>query len=295
MSKTMILIIALCIVLIAKSDATAQSKTPTEISPSVMKGIKSTGETVGAKLTELFLNRYLPKNSFTILITNSMVKRRLIDPKIYLKNGKTTTPPSFMIPAAQDPYSGTKHIALLENDPAGVLCYDNEPSTAQPNVEKAVSCVILDAKEKQYALYAQHEAITLNEMETLYKKYEKRSDDSIKPTINQNGGFLFKDYQQFRMIAQLTTGGKVRQLHFEVILELLSNSFEINLFQGENTVHGRAMGILKVSFALLERINCSGSTCQRTSGKVCAVDASCWLHKALAVSFKDLAMIATLL
>ncbi|CAB4022280.1 Hypothetical predicted protein [Paramuricea clavata] len=54
------------------------------------------------------------------------------------------------------------------------------------------------------------------------------------------------------------------------------------------------MGILKVSFALLERIN-SGSTCQRTSGKVCAVDASCWLHKALAVSFKDLAMIATLL
>ncbi|CAB4032833.1 Hypothetical predicted protein [Paramuricea clavata] len=55
------------------------------------------------------------------------------------------------------------------------------------------------------------------------------------------------------------------------------------------------MGILKVSFALLERIN-SGSTCQTTSGKVCAVDASCWLHnKALAVSFKDLAMIATLL
>ena len=36
------------------------------------------------------------------------------------------------------------------------------------------------------------------------------------------------------------------------------------------------------------------STCQRTSGKVCAVDASCWPQKALAVSFKGLAMIASM-
>jgi hypothetical protein len=84
-----------------------------------MKTIKSTGKTVGAKLTELFLNNFLPKNSFVLEITNSMVKRRLIDPKIYLKNGQTSTPPSFILPAAEDPYSGTKHIVLLENDPAG--------------------------------------------------------------------------------------------------------------------------------------------------------------------------------
>jgi hypothetical protein len=85
----------------------------------MMKTVKTTGDIVGAKLTELFLNRYLPKNSFAILITNNMVKRRMIDPKIYLKNGQTSTPPSFMIPAAQDPYSGTKHIVVLNNDPAG--------------------------------------------------------------------------------------------------------------------------------------------------------------------------------
>jgi hypothetical protein len=84
-----------------------------------MKTIKSTGKTVGAKLTELFLNHFLPKNSFVLQVTNSMVKRRMVDPKIYLKNGQTSTPPSFILPAAEDPYSGTKHIVMLENDPAG--------------------------------------------------------------------------------------------------------------------------------------------------------------------------------
>ena len=48
-----------------------------------------------------------------------MVKRRMIDPKIYLKNGQTVTPPPFLIPAAEEPYSGTRQIVMLENDPAG--------------------------------------------------------------------------------------------------------------------------------------------------------------------------------
>jgi hypothetical protein len=84
-----------------------------------METVKGTTQTLSAKLTELFLNHFLPSNSFTLVITNSMVKRRMIDPRIYLENGDTVTPPSFIVPAAQDLYSGTKHIVMLENDPAG--------------------------------------------------------------------------------------------------------------------------------------------------------------------------------
>ena len=84
-----------------------------------MDMLKSNSFSVGAKLTELFLNHYLPQNSFTLLITNSMAKSRMIDPKVFLKNGHTVTPPSFMLPAVQEPYSGAKQIFLLENDPAG--------------------------------------------------------------------------------------------------------------------------------------------------------------------------------
>ena len=85
----------------------------------MLKTVKSTSKSIGSKLTELFLHRFVPSNSFTLMITNNMIARRLIDPKIYLDNGKTITPPSFVIPAAEEPYDGTRHIALLANDPVG--------------------------------------------------------------------------------------------------------------------------------------------------------------------------------
>ncbi|CAB4003491.1 Hypothetical predicted protein [Paramuricea clavata] len=229
MSKTWILVTVLSIIIISKSDAavhSSKSTTPTEqtdlISPEMMNTVKSTSKTIGSKLTELFLNHFLPSNSFTLLITNNMVKRRMIDPKIYLKNGQTVTPPSFMLPAAKEPYSGTKHIVLLENDPAGVLCYDSEPIAEDPNLPKAVSCVIFDAKEKQYAIYGQNEVITNEGLQELHDKFTKKSEPTIQPTKNKNGGFLFRDYEKFQMIAQLTTGGEVRQLHFEVFDSITS-------------------------------------------------------------------------
>jgi lipopolysaccharide export system protein LptC len=80
--------------------------------------------------------------------------------------------------------------------------------------------VIFNAKTEQYAIHAQNGVITNKGLQTLYEKFVKNSDPTIQPTKNQNGGFLFKDYQQFRMIAQQTTGGEVRQLYFEVILDL---------------------------------------------------------------------------
>jgi hypothetical protein len=100
----------------------------------------------------------------------------------------------------------------------GVLCYDNEPITADPNVKKAVSCVIFDANKKQYALYAQYTAITKEKLQALYEKFAGKSYPIIQPRKNKNGGFLFQDHEQFQMIAQLTRGG-FRQLHFEVILD----------------------------------------------------------------------------
>ena len=100
----------------------------------------------------------------------------------------------------------------------GTLCYGNEPTTAQPNLQKAVSCVIFNAKKEQYALHAQNGVITNKGLQTLYETFAGNSDRTIQPTKNKNGGFLFKDYQLFRMIAQQTTGGEVRQLYFEVIL-----------------------------------------------------------------------------
>lgn len=87
--------------------------------PSMMNTVKSTSKTIGSKLTELFLNRFLPSNSFTLTITNNMMKRRLIDPRMFLKNGDSVTSPLFMMPPVEEPYGGVKQIVMLENDPAG--------------------------------------------------------------------------------------------------------------------------------------------------------------------------------
>ena len=45
---------------------------------------------------------------------------------------------------------------------------------------------------------------------------------SMQPTENK-GGFVFKNDREFQVIAQQTTGGDVRQLHFEVTLVLIHN------------------------------------------------------------------------
>jgi hypothetical protein len=131
-------------------------------------------------------------------------------------------------------------ISLINLKPPliGVLCYDNEPITADPNVRKSrtvVSCVIFDAKERQYALHAQEytTAITNGELQTLYGKFAGKSDPTIKPTNNKNGGFLYKDYKLFKMIAQLTTGREVPQLHFEVIIKSLSSPQIITMHGAE--------------------------------------------------------------
>lgn len=55
-------------------------------------------------------------------------------------------------------------------------------------------------------------------MQDLYEKFTAKSDMTVRPTKNENGGFHFRDYQQFQMIAQQTTGGEVHQLHTEVVL-----------------------------------------------------------------------------
>ena len=56
----------------------------------------------------------------------------------------------------------------------GVLCYDNEPIVEDPNVPKAASCVIFDAKEKHYAVYGHYEAITNEALQALYDKFSKK-------------------------------------------------------------------------------------------------------------------------
>ena len=123
----------------------------------------------------------------------------------------------------------------------GTLCYGNEPSTTEPNVEKAVSCVIFNAKIKRYALHAQNEAITNEGLQTLYEKFAGNSDPTIQQTKNKNGGFLFKDYQQFKMIAQQTTGGEVRQLYFEVLLDLDKNCEEKRSRENEHCYYKKTL------------------------------------------------------
>ena len=86
----------------------------------------------------------------------------------------------------------------------GVLCYDNEPIVEDPNVPKVASCVIFDVKEKHYAVYGQYEAITNEALQALYDKFWKKSEPTIQPTKNKNGGFLFKDYEQFNSLCPLT-------------------------------------------------------------------------------------------
>ena len=85
----------------------------------MLKTVKSTSKAIGSKLAELFVNHFLPKNSFAIMITNNMMKRHLIDPKIFLKKGHTVTPPPFMIPAVEKAYTGGKQIVLLEGNSEG--------------------------------------------------------------------------------------------------------------------------------------------------------------------------------
>ena len=80
----------------------------------------------------------------------------------------------------------------------------------------AVSCVMF--KAGKYIIYGQNQnkGITSQEMEDLFTK------TVIQPTENK-GGFVFKNDREFQVIAQQTTGGDVRQLHFEVTLVLIYN------------------------------------------------------------------------
>lgn len=102
-----------------------------------------------------------------------------------------------------------------------MLCFDNEPIAKDPNLSKWVSCVFFDGKGKRYAVYAQDQSINVEGLKPLYKKFAKDSDTTIQATATdkQNGGFLVKDYGQFQMLAQMTTGDS-RELYFEVVLDL---------------------------------------------------------------------------
>ena len=81
--------------------------------------IEQLGSTIGSTLADLALNHFMPKNSFAIVIINNMRNRRLIDPKMFLENGQTFTPPPFMISAVKEASLGEKQIVMLKNDPKG--------------------------------------------------------------------------------------------------------------------------------------------------------------------------------
>ena len=81
--------------------------------------ITQLASTIGSTLADLVLDHFMPKNSFAIVIVNNMRNRRLIDPKMFLENGQTFTPPPFMISAVKEASLGEKQIVTLQNDPKG--------------------------------------------------------------------------------------------------------------------------------------------------------------------------------
>ncbi|XP_028403281.1 uncharacterized protein LOC114526004 [Dendronephthya gigantea] len=223
MSGARALLIVLSIFLISKSDASLPQYISSKIKdPSTLKSISQGSQSFGKKMVDLALNHFLPTNSFTLTITNNMVKRRLIDPRIYIDNGHTVTPPPFMIPATPQPFGGERQIALLENDPAGVLCYANEPiAEQQPRPTAVDTCVIFRAKQKYFTIYSQDGKMTSDDMKKLYSDFTNKKVTSIIPTKNTYGGFLFADYKLFQVIAQMTSGKK-KLLHFEVLDKVTS-------------------------------------------------------------------------
>ncbi|XP_028403280.1 uncharacterized protein LOC114526003 [Dendronephthya gigantea] len=220
MSRITTLTVVLSIITIANSHPVAERKSvmPDLNNPSTLKSISKVSQTIGSTMVDLALDHFLPTNSFTLTITNNMVKRRLIDPRIYIDNGHAVTPPPFMIPATPKPFGGERQIALLENDPAGVLCYGNEPIAGQqPRPPVVDTCVIFRAKKKYYAIYSQNGKMTSEQMKKLYSDFTNKKVTSIIPTKNTYGGFLFTDYKLFQVIAQMTSGKENLQLHFEVL------------------------------------------------------------------------------
>ena len=91
-----------------------------------------------------------------------------------------------------------------------MLCFNNEQITM--NRKKSVLCIFFDAKQKRYDMLSMGLGVNVHEIKTLYKELKK---GYIKLVDNQNGGFLVKDYGQFKAIAQMTTGNS-ELLHFEV-------------------------------------------------------------------------------
>ena len=93
-----------------------------------------------------------------------------------------------------------------------MLCFNNEQIPL--NLKKSVLCIFFDAKQKRYAMHSMDRGVNVHEIKTLYKELTKKGD--IKLVDNQNGGFLVKDYGQFKAIAQIRNS---RLLHFEVGLD----------------------------------------------------------------------------
>ncbi|XP_028403261.1 uncharacterized protein LOC114525986 [Dendronephthya gigantea] len=207
MSGARALLIVLSIFLISKSDASiAQSGSPRTTMETVTEGLqemaKSTSSAIGGKLAENLLEYFLPSNSFMIMVTNNMKHTHMINPTIYLDNGKTSTPPPFRLLAAQNEGSGKSHLVIFHEGPKGVLCYHGVSNEYKL---KEALCVLFDATNGKYSVVRERNKSysTKKEAKKLFKK------TSIQA---HKGGFLFES----NTYTQITTGAN-KQLYFEVL------------------------------------------------------------------------------
>ena len=193
----------------------AQAKVTSE---SVVSGTKS--------FTSLVAKYSLTRaeSGLTIGITNSLSERDLVNPKLYLADGDTVSPPPLKIRAAANPKERFTRMSFFDKKPKGVVCYECPTAgtlfQGSVNPTTRLICLYFDAEKHMYGFTIEPNFSSLKldssitEPQYFEGLYEKTKLLSAKE-FGEYVGLKDTSFLNVLVIGQMTTG-KNGRLFFDI-------------------------------------------------------------------------------
>ena len=167
--------------------------------------VRTASKTMSSAAVGYYMSQVPSGLSITIL--NSMESRYLVNPRLFLVQGKAVGPPMLIIPPRAKDQNDAK-LLFLEKNPKGILCYELWTDTKTATKLICLYFLAVDKKELEYDLITSNDLSILQEKDVI-KELTSLKSISADKTIGENS--VYEDEaERIDMITQMTTGDNTR-------------------------------------------------------------------------------------